>query len=55
MKAVHDQQIQSEGRREYAAPRLVNYGSVTDLTASGSNGQAECQGNSKGSNGACRP
>ena len=54
MKTVQFQQIQSI-RREYVSPQLVKYGSVNDLTASGSNGQAECQGGGNGNNAPCRP
>ena len=55
MTTVHDQQNRLADRREYVAPQLVHYGSVQDLTAGGSNGQAECQGGGKGSNSPCKP
>lgn len=41
MTPVHDQQIQPASRREYVAPQLVHYGSVSDLTAGGSANHGE--------------
>ena len=55
MTSIHDQQIQAAGHREYIAPQLITYGSVNDLTAGGSSGQAECEGGGKGKNAVCRP
>lgn len=55
MTTVQECPSQGAARREYVSPQLVRYGSVNDLTASGSNGQAECQGNGNGNNSPCRP
>jgi hypothetical protein len=47
-----------KSRREYAAPRLINYGSLADLTLSGAfvgnDGNTKCTGNA-GGNPQCEP
>ena len=42
---INNQQAHGVARREYVAPQLVQYGSVSDLTAGGSNGQKENNSN----------
>ena len=41
MATVKEQLMQGAARREYIAPQLVQYGSVSDLTASGSSNHGE--------------
>lgn len=43
-------QTQASARREYCAPALVQFGSVSDLTASGSKPGVENAGNKLGNN-----
>jgi len=41
MATVQENSMQGAARREYIAPQLVQYGSVSDLTASGSANHGE--------------
>lgn len=48
MTAIHMHQTQASARREYCAPTLVQFGSVSDLTAGGSKPGLENGGNKFG-------
>ena len=47
MTMVQERLMQGAARREYIAPQLVQYGSVSDLTATGSGNFSENNGNGK--------